>query len=1347
VRLEVGANWQEITAAHPPGTAYVVAAGIHRAVSLVPKDGDTITGEPGAVLNGCLQLTEWTRDGEFWVHPAPVIIPDRAAAGLFCSYDICRQSQDLYADDQLLFAVESTTSLTTEFGWFLDKENARIVVRFDPRSLDMEFGGPTMVAINCLPDNQPVPAGVVIENLTIEKYPARPQLGCVVVAGGALLRNCDIGYSHGYGVSLGGPSTVRDCYIHHNGMCGIGAGGEGSIVEGNEIAHNVWLYYAGRAWDNGGVKIANARNITFRRNYIHHNAGPGIWTDIKTSDVLIEDNIVEFNHWEGLLPELSNHLIIRRTICRWNGVNPRSALWGGQICVQNSSHLLVEDNYIETGPGNHSPWGNPQGVIVINQNVRDVDEIRYGGKFGVREIVVRRNTHVMPQGGHNGVDYGSLGWNSYQDFLDAGLVWEDNRYFLGRPIYHQWSWRFEDSWQNTLSTWLRWEPWSEVQDEGSTLTTFGPEIYPPTGTRQYELIKTTTGHDYIALKAAATHSPPVSNIDTDGDGLLDNWEREHFGSAVAGTPNEDPDFDDLTNLQEQSAGTLPTDRDTDDDGLPDGWEMDIRSDPLRFDSDSDADGNGLSEREEFDDVTKPAGTPPVQAAIPQSTISLWLTPSANLEALENGEVTSWRDSGPAKVLARWAVAPRLSAALPASAPFVDTSETAVHVPNTPGQWGDGSSGSTLIFVFQPSVLDDSRRWRGLLSNEDYLNSGFRLRLESGYLLWTSTQSGGSLSADGHTRLQAGQTYIVTLVFGGADSPSAMYLNGNPEAVDIPGTVMPGTHNLVLGSIAGVEPMPGKFGDVAVFNRRLNHTERHQVEDFLRQKYLTGLADGPDRDRDGMPDAWESAQGLSALVPNALTDEDSDGATNFAELQANLNPKSSDTDADGLPDGWEITQGTNPREADATADPDGDGLSNKQEFENGTNPLDPNGDPLFLPFPRLRLWWRANHGLGGEAPLVWDDSSASGNPARAADPADSLALVGAPLAGWKGVRLGSLGLQSMHPIATDLEGLERGATATLVLRPPDSPSATYRGLFVWGDVVVGVEDNRLVLENANGSLKATAAAALPGEPFILTCAASHAAAHVSLFVNGMAAVSLEGLVTPLNNTLAFGGASAWRADVMEVLVHAGTLAPIDRRFLDRVLQGKWLGGGPLMADADGDSLPDWWEHEALSDPTTPDADQDSDWDGALNSAAFQAGRPGFVWRDEDDDRLHDGWEVANALDPTRADADEDPDGDWLTNGLEHALQLPPRAFNQGDAWLTIDPVAGIRLRHHASQKSWLSRPQLELNAEVRTDGWSAAPAPTRVGRFAQALAVEETVLSLTAPPAPGQQFIRMRLVTE
>ncbi len=45
-------------------------------------------------------------------------------------------------------------------------------------------------------------------------------------------------------------------------------------------------------------------------------------------------------------------------------------------------------------------------------------------------------------------------------------------------------------------------------------------------------------------------------VDTDGDGLDDNWERAHFGSLAQG-PKDDPDKDGYSNMREQLMGTDP----------------------------------------------------------------------------------------------------------------------------------------------------------------------------------------------------------------------------------------------------------------------------------------------------------------------------------------------------------------------------------------------------------------------------------------------------------------------------------------------------------------------------------------------------------------------------------------------------------------------------------------------------------------------------------------------------------------------------------------------------------------------------------------------------------------------
>ena len=55
--------------------------------------------------------------------------------------------------------------------------------------------------------------------------------------------------------------------------------------------------------------------------------------------------------------------------------------------------------------------------------------------------------------------------------------------------------------------------------------------------------------------ASITTSNPM--VDTDGDGLGDGWEIRYFGNLAQG-PNDDPDHDGATNLQEFIAQTDPT---------------------------------------------------------------------------------------------------------------------------------------------------------------------------------------------------------------------------------------------------------------------------------------------------------------------------------------------------------------------------------------------------------------------------------------------------------------------------------------------------------------------------------------------------------------------------------------------------------------------------------------------------------------------------------------------------------------------------------------------------------------------------------------------------------------------
>lgn len=68
----------------------------------------------------------------------------------------------------------------------------------------------------------------------------------------------------------------------------------------------------------------------------------------------------------------------------------------------------------------------------------------------------------------------------------------------------------------------------------------------------------------------------------------------------------------------------------------------------------------------------------------------------------------------------------------------------------------------------------------------------------------------------------------------------------------------------------------------------------------------------DTDGDGIPDEWETENGLNPNNPtDALADPDSDHLNNRGEYENRCIPDNPDTDGDTLWDGWEVTYGFNP----------------------------------------------------------------------------------------------------------------------------------------------------------------------------------------------------------------------------------------------------------------------------------------------------------------------------------------------------------------------------------------------------------------------------------------------------
>ena len=386
IEIYPGDNIQEIVDNNPEGTAFIIKTGIHRMQEIWPKDGNTFWGEAGAILNGGRALTEFEQEGGLYY------APNQTQEGWYPSSDICLEGwercnrpEDLFFDNEPLRHVTSLEDVATG-KWFFDYDNDKIYFADDPVGHVIETSITNMAIHNFAAD-------VTIKNLLIEKYAVAIPAGAVGCCGPApvnwLLENNEIRLNHGAGVVVGSESIVTQNYIHHNGHLGIAAEGNDILFEANEISHNV---YTGVdcGWECGGGKFSLTDELSVVGNYVHHNNGPGIWTDTDNTNVLYEGNWVWWNARQGIQHEISQNVVIRNNDVRYNGINNDIWLWGSQILIQNSSNGEIYDNTIYV----HADGGNGIGIIhqdrdayLAEDNFVHHNEITHLGLYGISGIV------------------------------------------------------------------------------------------------------------------------------------------------------------------------------------------------------------------------------------------------------------------------------------------------------------------------------------------------------------------------------------------------------------------------------------------------------------------------------------------------------------------------------------------------------------------------------------------------------------------------------------------------------------------------------------------------------------------------------------------------------------------------------------------------------------------------------------------------------------------------------------------------------------------------------------------------------------------------------------------------
>jgi len=150
--------------------------------------------------------------------------------------------------------------------------------------------------------------------------------------------------SNKYGLLFGPDFTIRNNYIHNNigtpgstAQLGGGYGGvhaDNTTIDSNEIAYN-----------GSEQKVVFSANVTFRNNFVHHNAADGIWYDTNpNAGAVIEGNRVEDNGRNGIFFEASIGATIRNNTVR------RHTTWDA-VMISMSQNAQIYNNTLEANYG------------------------------------------------------------------------------------------------------------------------------------------------------------------------------------------------------------------------------------------------------------------------------------------------------------------------------------------------------------------------------------------------------------------------------------------------------------------------------------------------------------------------------------------------------------------------------------------------------------------------------------------------------------------------------------------------------------------------------------------------------------------------------------------------------------------------------------------------------------------------------------------------------------------------------------------------------------------------------------------------------------------------------------
>jgi hypothetical protein len=317
----------------------------------------TLDGRSGASIRGSDVLAGWSATGPTWVSQTTVPAFDMRSSQGYCAdgTNMCNWPEQVFLDGRPLTQVAAASAPAS--GQFTLDGARHVVLADNPAGHVIEVSTRTRW-VDTQSDN------VTIQNFTFWHAANAAETGAIgnQNRNSWILQDSRLYYAHGGIVSIGGATNSNTLtQVLRNTIGGSGYEGlngylnTNTLIQANTIYNNNLAHFDIN-WSGGGVKVAGFTNLTFDRNEVYNNAGPGLWCDIACKNVTYSNNRVHDNAGAQIFFEISTGAKIFGNSV-WNGLGD----WPGIYVSSSGSAEVFNNTLARLG----------RGIVVYDQNRSD----------------------------------------------------------------------------------------------------------------------------------------------------------------------------------------------------------------------------------------------------------------------------------------------------------------------------------------------------------------------------------------------------------------------------------------------------------------------------------------------------------------------------------------------------------------------------------------------------------------------------------------------------------------------------------------------------------------------------------------------------------------------------------------------------------------------------------------------------------------------------------------------------------------------------------------------------------------------------------------------------------------